>query len=337
MTMLKTTAAAGLILLAASPAGAQPPMDGIDDAPVVSELVVPSAAGGPAWWRVSDEDSRVYILVIPRTAPRSLDWDRTLLERRLAGANRLYLPIGISLNPASLLGVANVATKAPRAMKELGARERPKGDKTSLEDKLPPDIRERFVAMRTKIGKPAADYEALMPDAAAQKIEEDYRAWAGMGPGPLATIRAAARKNRVPDQAIAKFTVPVTRLDVVITGKGGPACMAQTLDRMERAVAEEKRLAQAWANGDPRPLISPNRKPEEPVCRSVSVGASGAKGKAIWEGLVKDQVRTIAAALKRPGKAVVVIEGREMFIADGVLTRLKAMGYEVTAPDVLKE
>lgn len=337
MNQLKAMAAAGLIATAL-PASAQPPVAAGEAEVVVSELVVPSEAGGPAWWKVSDADSRVYILVIPQTAPRNLDWDRTLLERRLDGASRLYLPVGMSLNPASLLGVAGVAVQAPKIMKQLGPRERPKGDKTTLEEKLPPDVREKFVAMRTKIGKPASAYEILMPDAAAQQIEEDYRAWAGLGAGPLADIRAIARRKKVPDQPIAKFSVPLTKIDFKATGDRSSSCLAGALDLVERQAREDRRVAEAWAKGDPRPLLNPARRPPDTyMCRSVSLSATPAQARAVTNGLVQDEVKVITAALKRPGKIVVVLNGREMFLADGVLTKLKAMGYEVTTPDALRD
>ena len=42
---------------------------------------------GPAWWRVEDADTTVWVLGVPSIAPRRMQWDRAIFERRLQGAN----------------------------------------------------------------------------------------------------------------------------------------------------------------------------------------------------------------------------------------------------------
>jgi hypothetical protein len=55
-------------LVVAWPAVAQAPLED-PDANIVEELVVQAKSPGPAWWKVSDEDTTVWILGSP--TPRS--------------------------------------------------------------------------------------------------------------------------------------------------------------------------------------------------------------------------------------------------------------------------
>ena len=61
-----------LALLLAGPASAQV---ADPDSVLVEELVVTGRLPGPAWWRVSDADTTVYILALPETdIPPGLAW-----------------------------------------------------------------------------------------------------------------------------------------------------------------------------------------------------------------------------------------------------------------------
>ena len=66
----------------------------IDDpqANVVDALVVSAKLPGPAWWRVSDGDTTIYVLGVPSALPKGMAWDRSVLERRLDGASVLLTP-----------------------------------------------------------------------------------------------------------------------------------------------------------------------------------------------------------------------------------------------------
>src|SRR5579872_2530579 len=89
-------------ILAASPALAQPqdvpitparPDPNDPDAVLVEELVVTARLPGPAWWTVSNGTTTVYVLGSPSLAPKRMEWDRKIFDRRLAGANVVILPV----------------------------------------------------------------------------------------------------------------------------------------------------------------------------------------------------------------------------------------------------
>ena len=86
------------VLVIAAPALAQVPItparpDPNDpDAVIVEELVVTGRLPGPAWWTVYNGATTVYVLGAPSLAPKHMEWDRAVFERRLAGASEVILP-----------------------------------------------------------------------------------------------------------------------------------------------------------------------------------------------------------------------------------------------------
>ena len=80
--------------LCARPAAAQTPPPpatppaAVDDpdAALVEELVVRGRLPGPAWWRVSDADTTVYVLGAPSLAPKRMEWDRSVFDAPAARA-----------------------------------------------------------------------------------------------------------------------------------------------------------------------------------------------------------------------------------------------------------
>ena len=59
---------------------------------MVEALVVNAKLPGPAWWRVSDADTTIYILGTPPALPRDMAWDQSVLDHRLDGAFALIVP-----------------------------------------------------------------------------------------------------------------------------------------------------------------------------------------------------------------------------------------------------
>ena len=84
---------AGLYLLGAglsSAAHAQGRAYDDPESKVVADVVIVMPGNGPAWWKVSKGDAVAWVLALPPAlAPRDLQWDKTLLERRMKGARAL--------------------------------------------------------------------------------------------------------------------------------------------------------------------------------------------------------------------------------------------------------
>lgn len=310
-----------LALLAAGAARAQTPQGAPlpdPEASVVEELVVVARDRGPAWWRVSDDDTTVYILALPDTQlPADLAWDTVGLERRLRGANAL---IGGGRSYKLNLSFKNIGMllSLRRAMRTKG----------TMEDDLPPELRTRFVAAREGLGKDARHYAGWGPMVAGFILVGDSRAGAKWHDAE-GDVRKMARKLRVKErEGVKRDAAPVLQeFKAGLTSEVQTACLAAALDDVEagRDVAAE--AARGWARGDVGAALKAPRGFEK--CFLVVAG-----GPQVWTQGVDDAATAIAAELERPGKAVAMVRLRQLIARGGVIERLEAMGLEVEGPAV---
>ncbi|MDO8377793.1 TraB/GumN family protein [Phenylobacterium sp.] len=308
MTFARTLVLAALVL--AAPAGAQTPDP---DATLVEELVVTGRLPGPAWWRVSDADTTVYVLGAPSVMPKSLPWDQSVLVRRLEGANRVILPFNqVSV---SLLTVPGAAFNLLRLR-----------SKTPYEETLAPPLRARFAAVRTQAGKPADRYRVKNGLAAGLILVDDYRQAAQLtAADPAKTIRRLAKARRLKVEEKSYDGAALLGQVVKTPRAAQQACLDDALDEAEAGPGGARRAAQAWAEGDVRGALSAERGFEK--CLAAAPGAL-----ALDTRFKADQAAAIARALKTPGHAVAVVPLRPLLAQGGVLDQLRSQGFEVKTP-----
>jgi len=284
------------------------------DASLVEELVVTARLPGPAWWKVSDADSTVYVLGVPSVVPKGLAWDQTGVVRRMEGANRVILPfnqVGISLTkaPAAVVGVLKLRAKLP------------------YEDTLSPELKARFVAARTGMGQPASRYRFNNGLVAGIILAGDGREAVQLtAADPGKTIRrlAKARKLKV-EEKVYDLTALVGPM-LKTPQAGQMACLEDALDDVEAGPANVRRAAQAWAEGEVRAALNVERGFERCLLAAPGALAFDARFKA-------DQADAIARALKLPGHSVAVVQLRPLLARGGVLDRLGDQGFEIETPD----
>jgi hypothetical protein len=313
MTFVRSTAlAAGLVLtLAAATPASSPPVED-PEANVVSEVVVNARTPGPAWWKVADADTTVWILALPDAPlPPGVTWNRAVLERRLKGANVLLDSSKLTAGIGDLPGLI-----------KLRAQLR---SKTPLEQTLPPALRDRFVADREKLGRSAGRYAGWTPLIAGELLVGDSREERGWT-RPARDIPGLARRARVPVRGSARYgAMPFMRTAVAgLTPAIHEQCLEGALDDVE-AASRARPAAEGWANGDVRAALTAPRRFD----RCVLLLAGGAD---LWRRVSKDQAEDIAAALQQPGHAVALVGLRRLLARDGVLDQLRARGLTVTGP-----
>jgi hypothetical protein len=331
-----------LALAAAGPAATQDaaPEDGV----LVSELLVRPLTPGPAWWRVSDADSSVYVLAIPEITPRGMTWDQSVLDRRLDGAKVLLTPMEFSALK-SAPGLAVAAVRAPFAMLRRPKASPP--ETKPLESRLPPAVAARFKAAREALGQPADRYAALSFVRAADLIASDFRARQPIGTGEVwKQVEAAAQRHKVKTEPAYRFALPAGRLDVDMTAEaGGPECVDHALTAMVERARLEREAAQAWAEGDVRGLLKPTLKEQLPHCTlantSFGVTPGTPAAKRMDEDFRRQQVTAIERALRTPGRSIAVLSvfspfgdnpADSLLGQSGVLQQLRAKGFTVTSP-----
>lgn len=314
---MRRTAFAALVMTAtiAAPVAAQSPAPLPDpEETLLEELVVNAKLPGPAWWRVSDADTTIYILGTPSALPRGQAWDRSIVERRLTGAFALITP------PQAQAGLRD----APAA---IGLMNRMRS-KTPLAQTLPPALNARFTATLTKLGKKPDAYAGWKPLAAGMLLARDFRKAARLDfDQPDRAIRQMAKKKKVRITPAATYKAMPTAKAIVRehTEAAGLACLEVALDEVEAGSGRLRAAGQAWADGEVRTSMSGVRGYER--CAAQLPGAADLNRKAL-----SDQTEAIARALKTPGHAVAIMGVRPLVSEDGVLQRLRARGYTVKTP-----
>lgn len=299
----------------AAPSSAQTPAAPVDpDATLVEELVVTARYGGPAFWRVEDADTVVYVLGVPSVAPKRMEWDRQLFMRRLKGANVVIVPAhGLKVRLAGVPGAMITYLKL-----KAGA----------FEERLSEPTRGRFVAARERLGQPAKHYGTNHPLAAALILINDYRAGNELtDQDPSKLVRYLAQQNGVPIQSKGYDLGPLLgRLAKAPRGASG-VCLEEVLAEVEAGPGRTRAAARAWAQGDVLAALTAERTYER--CLSVAPGAA-----AFYERVKADTAAQIQGALKKPGHAIALVQLRPLLSQDGVLERLKAAGATIKPPGV---
>ena len=283
------------------------------DATLVEELVVRGRLPGPAWWRVEDADTTVWVLGVPSIAPRRMQWDRGVFERRLQGANFVALPF-VNVR-AKVTGSIGTAFNLMR-VKSGGP----------FEDKLDPATRARFVAVRTRLGQDARHYNTGNPLAAGVQLAIDYRDRSGLtNMDPAKLVRLLAQQRRV--KVVEKSYDLGGQLGAIIRTPPatGRACFDEVLAQAEAGPGVTLAAARAWADGDVEGALH-NERTYERCLASIS------GGRAYDERTKADEAAIIASALKQPGHAIVLVPLRPLLAQGGVLDRLRGQGFTVKTP-----
>ncbi|WP_397404096.1 TraB/GumN family protein [Phenylobacterium sp.] len=281
---------------------------------VVEELVVTARVVGPAWWRVSDDDTTVYILALPDTfLPRDLKWDPSGLNRRLKGSNVL-----IGGGRSFTLGIRNIPL-----LLSLRRSLRMKG---TMEDDLPPDLRARFVTLREGLGKDAKHYAGWGPMVAGFTLVGDARE-GPRGRNAEDQVRSAARKLRIKEKKLeSRNAAPLIKaFRSGLTMDIQTACLDAAMSDVEAGPGVARAAAEGWARGDVGAALKAPRGFEK--CLLVISGGAEA-----WRETVDAQAAEIAEALKAPGKAVAMVRLRPLIAKGGVIETLEGMGLEVEGP-----
>ena len=314
-------------LLAASSALAQQAVDAsgpIDlrkvdpEANLVEELVVNAPMPGPAWWKVSDADTTVYVLGVPGMTPSDLTFDNTVLRRRLDGANVLIMGQEAEVSVIRLLSLVLGGRK-------LFLMDRP------MRETLPPDLRARLEARLKASKKKPDEMDDIKPAFAGFVIGNSQEGNLSIHLGSLtdqikdlAKDKDLAKRPRI--QTLDGYSL-VGAIKSLATAPQPlqELCLDAGLRQADSGDGGIKAVADRWAKGQVRALVSADRGFSRCLASTASISRELRDGQ-------RDAVKAIASALKTPGKAVAVIELRSLLAEGGVLEQLRAKGFTVETP-----
>jgi hypothetical protein len=307
---------AALALTAAAPAHAQTAPPALDDpeANVVEALVVAARLPGPAWWKITDGDTTLYMLGVLQALPRGQGWDTGVLDRRMDGAFAVILP------PEGKAGLGDV----PAA---LALRKRLRSDVPL--DAAVGDLAPKLARARATLRKPVDAYDGWNPLGAGIMMAGDYRKTVRLEPDePERTIQRLARKHRVKVRPAATYKV-MPLIKTAVRGhsrEAGLLCLEGVLDEVNAGPEAAREAARAWARGDVRGAIAGPRNFQR--CLLALPGMADLERQG-----TRDEVEALSAAMRTPGHAVAVYGIRSLVARGGVLDQMRARGFLVTAPE----
>ena len=288
--------------------------DADPEAVMADELVVQARTPGPAWWRVTNGASEVWIIGVPVGLPKGTNWSDRSLQAHLGKARELITPAQVHVGPLKAISFFI------RHRKDLRS-------KVALEDGLPPEEARRFASAREQLGKPARSYASWRPAVAAVMLSSDFRRSMKLDVGePLGHIRALASRAGVRERRAADYNgAEVLNVIVTMPEEAHRQCLDDSVAEVAAGPDRIRRAARAWADGDVRTALSVERGYERclaalPVITALMLRSQG------------DMADAIVGALSKTGETVVVVDLRSLVARGGVLDRLRARGLTIGTP-----
>jgi uncharacterized protein YbaP (TraB family) len=256
---------------------------------------------------------------MPAFAPKKLDFDDSVLRRRLDGSNVLILGQEPEVRILSLLGLIPGKGKQFTMAKPM-------------RDTLSPDLRARLETRLKAQGKPLSEYDDIKPALAGFVVANDRGGGVTITLGSLTDrIRDLAKGKTVAVQPRVKKLDDYDLIGMVKSLAEAPQplqelCLDAGLKEADNGLASVRETAEQWAEGQVREVVSAERGYQRCLASTPWIARQFKDGQ-------DDAVGAITSALKKPGKAVAVIELRSLLTEGGVLDRLRAKGFTVTAPE----
>ncbi|MBO9557794.1 MAG: TraB/GumN family protein [Caulobacter sp.] len=288
------------------------------EANMVEELVVNARLPGPAWWKVSDADTTVYVLGVPAMVPGDLKVDDSVLRRRLDGANVLIMGQEAEVSVVRIVSLA-------LGGKRYFLSQRP------MRETLPPDLRARLEARLVAMKEKPDSMDDVKPAFAGFVVanSQDGNISISLG-GATDRIREIAKSKDIEKRPRIQNLPGYSLVGAIKTLGDAPQplqelCLDAGLRQAESGEGGIKATAERWARGEVREVVSADRGFSRCLASTPSIARELREGQ-------DDAVRAISSALKDPGKAVAVIELRSLLAQGGVLDQLRAKGVTVATP-----
>ena len=298
-------------------------------------VVVSGIRPGPALWKVNKGANTLWILGTVSPVPEKMEWYSPQSEAVLRSTQEIIGPpqAGVQVGFSS-------AFKAAFAMPTI-FRARKNADGKLLKDVLPPDLYSRWVELKQQyIGKDKS-IEEWRPVFAAGKLYSAALEKAGL----LSGTGTGRRLSEIAKDGKIKFTS--TTVSIAITDPKGMAksftkadvddvaCFRSVLDRLEIDVSHATQRANAWAVGNLPELARLVNRDRLPSCLEAFAKVEAMKTSGLLDAREKSRVKwmqTVDAALVANTTSFATLPMTEILEPDGLLSTLRAKGYEIVEP-----
>ncbi|MES2604427.1 MAG: TraB/GumN family protein [Pseudomonadota bacterium] len=308
------------------------------------EIIVTGRLPGPALWKVSNGENALWIFAVVSPIPKDMEWESQRVEQVIAEADEyLEAPdVEVSISPMVMLNPVNLL-RGYRLLKRLQANP----GKQSLQEVLPPELYQRFSALKAQYAPHEKAVEKMRPLFAVGQINESILEQNGLTEidDVIERINLLIKRNR---------TIIRTSTEVTMTMEGGfgdlagraeamvsslpfdkeLACMERQLVRYESDIKEMRSRANSWAQGHVDELRDmPLPGESDDPCLVMVMGSSESQTMAEIE--LQSQHAWLAAAdkaLANNQSTFAVLGISDLLSETGLLAQLKAKGYAVREP-----
>lgn len=293
----------------------------------IEEVQISGERPGPGLWKVSRPGHTLYILGTLTPLPKKVTWRSREVENVLARA-QLLIPerASVSVKAGPIMAI--------RLYAEWRHARENAGD-AKLAQVLPPDLYRRFRALRDKYAPHNSGMEERRPLLAAQTLYS--KAVDAVGLTSKNTVGESvvklAKKLRVPvadiEQRVEDPRAVLADFSK-ISARAEQECLSATVARLETDLGAMRDRATAWSIGDVGALRTQPGIDQENACWGALVTAPRiaqmrAESEALW-------FNAVVKSLQNNVTSIAVAPISRLFERDGVLAKLQAKGYTVTAP-----
>jgi uncharacterized protein YbaP (TraB family) len=276
----------------------------------------------PPLWRLTrpaNPNSEVWILGTVGAMPRGIQWNRNAIGQLMDGARAVVMPPQAD---------ANLIDIGWFLLWNGGKLSLPRGQ--TLESILPPDLRAKFIEVRTELGRDEDRYKTDVPLRAIFRLQGDFNDKFRLGGGePNRTIRNLADDKDVPIAPVGKFKVmDAARAAVRLPLDKQVACFAAAMEDFDRLKAHAEIAGRAWAKGDFKTVREHYAEYRVLDCAVAALESAA----SLNELQTVSFVNAVNDALSKPGKTIVTIGIGPLLRANGVLERLQKQGIAIEAP-----
>lgn len=329
------SSAATAPVTAATPAPKSPAPAAPDRVNTLDTVVVSGIRPGPALWKVTSGDRALWILGTVSPVPEKMEWYSPQSEAVFRNTTEIIWPPQAGMQ----VGFGS-AFKAAFAMPTI-LRARKNADGKLLKDVLPPDLYARWAQLKLQyIGKDKS-IEEWRPIFAAGKLYSAALEKAGLtsGTGTGGRITEVAKERDIKRTS--------TSVNIAITDPKGMAksftksniddvaCFRSVLDRLELEVAHASLRANAWAVGNLPELTRLVNKDRLPTCLEAFAKVEAMKESGIFDAVEQSRakwMKAVDAALATNPTSFATLPMIEIVTPDGLLSKLRAKGYQIVEP-----
>jgi hypothetical protein len=332
--------------LAAQPTSSdtQSQAEGIAPTQAPEEFIVRGKLPGPPLWKVQNGDNTMWIFAYFSPMPKGMEWESARVERVVA-ASQEYLEIpdaDVKISPLVMFNPISIV-RGMRLAKRVSRNE----DDKSLADVLPPELYQRYLALKAQYFPKEKDLEEMRPMIAGQNMASLIQKEVGLVSAEpiIKKIERIVRRNN-------KIHRTDTELEIKLEGGYGTlakrvetmvasippqqevACFEWQLVRMETELEDMKSRADSWAQGfvDEFQGVKLRRTEDDP-CFNVVLASS--ESVTIADIMARTHEKWLAAAdqaLATNASTFAVLNIRELLDENGLLAKLAAKGYSIQAP-----